>query len=141
MGRIVVGVDGSEGSKRAVEWGAREARLHGARLELVHVYEAPFVHEPLGGAEDVELIMGRAEEMAQRTLASVAAQVEGVPVQTIPLLDSSPAHALVEHSRGADMLVVSARGLGPFRRLVLGSVSTQFAHHAEVPLVIIRDKH
>lgn len=138
MGRIVVGVDGSQGSRKALEWGAEEARLHKSTLELVYVYEAPYTHEPLGRAEDVARIMDRAKDMADRVLEDFKNQVSGVQVETFALLDSSAANALVEHSRGADMLVVSARGLGPFRRLVLGSVSTQLAHHAEVPVVIIR---
>lgn len=141
MARIVVGIDGSKGSKKALDWAAEEAKLHGATLELVHVYEAPFTHEPVGRVEDVERVMAGAHEMAKRTLESFRSEVDaGVRVKTFPLLDSSASHALVEHSKGADMLVVSARGLGPFRRLVLGSVSTQLAHHAEVPLVIVRSE-
>lgn len=138
MGRIVVGIDGSQGSQKALEWGAEEARLRGATLELVYVYDVPYTHEPLGRPEDVTRIIERAQDLGERVLADFENQVSGVPVETFALLDSSAANALVEHSKGADMLVVSARGLGPFRRLVLGSVSTQLAHHAEVPVVIIR---
>lgn len=138
MGRIVVGVDGSEASKRALEWAAEEARLHGASLELVFVYHPPYVSETIASPEQADEIFLRPKQDAERVLGQFAAEVRDVPVETLAVEDASPAGALVDHSRGADMLVVSARGMGAFRRLILGSVSSQLAHHAECPLVIIR---
>ena len=138
MGRIVVGVDGSEASKRALEWAAEEARLHGASLELVFVYHPPYVSETIASPEQADAIFLRPKQDAERVLAQFATEVRDVPVETLAVEDASPAGALVDHSRGADMLVVSARGMGAFRRLILGSVSSQLAHHAECPLVIIR---
>lgn len=139
MGRIVVGVDGSEGSRRAVRWAADEARLRDATLELVYVFEPPYVPERLSSGVYVEELHQNAQADAERALAQVKPEAgDDVRVETVALPGTSPAHALVEFSQEADMLVVGARGVGPFKRLVLGSVSSQLSHHAEVPLVIIR---
>jgi len=52
-------------------------------------------------------------------------------------VEGTAAAALVEESRGADLLVVGSRGLGGFRGLLLGSVGQQVAHHAACPVVIV----
>lgn len=138
MKRIVVGVDGSDESRRALQWAVEEARVHAAKLDLVYVYHPPYIPEGIHSEAQADLILHGPEREAARVLETFADEVAGVEVETHAVENSSPAHALVEHARGATMLVVSARGLGPFRRLVLGSVSQQVAHHAECPVVIIR---
>jgi nucleotide-binding universal stress UspA family protein len=67
------------------------------------------------------------------TVAIADVAVEGHALESL-----NPAQTLVERSRGADMLVISSRGLGSFRSLLLGSVSHRCAQHAECPVVIIR---
>ncbi|NLE98143.1 MAG: universal stress protein [Propionibacterium sp.] len=138
MKRIVVGVDGSEGSKRAVQWAAEEARLRDATLELVYVYDPPYVPNMIVGV-NIEGLRYAAVEEAEGVLAEAAGEVSDVRVETVALSDTSPANALLAQSKGAEMLVVSARGIGAFQRLLLGSVSTHLANHADVPLAIIRD--
>ncbi|NLE98578.1 MAG: universal stress protein [Propionibacterium sp.] len=138
MDRIVVGVDGSDESKRALEWAVEETKLRDGVLDLVYVYNPPFVPEGISSPEQADLILKGPEREARRVLDLFAKEAEGVKVEQHAVENSSPAHALVEQSKDATMLVVSARGLGAFRRLVLGSVSQQIAHHAECPVVIIR---
>lgn len=141
MTRIVVGVDGSDASKRALHWGLEEARLRDTKLDLVYVYDPPFVPEGVSSPEQAELILKGPEREARRVLDMFAKESDGVDVETHAIESSSPAHALVEHAKDAAMLVVGARGLGPFRRLLLGSVSQQVVQHAECPVVIIRPEH
>jgi nucleotide-binding universal stress UspA family protein len=74
----------------------------------------------------------------QAIVDDVVRDLDGVEVQGVTVESRHPAQALVERSRGADLLVVGSRGRGGFKRLLLGSVSQQCAHHAECPVVIIR---
>ncbi|MHB1584517.1 MAG: universal stress protein [Acidimicrobiales bacterium] len=129
--RIVVGVDGSDGSTQALEWAAGEAGRTGATLEL-HTAYGP------GGV----LTTPASTERAMRRLVeqSTAHVHESAPnVDTVGLThEGSPVTALIDASRGAELLVVGSRGRGGFAGLLLGSVSQQCAVHAHCPVVIVR---
>jgi nucleotide-binding universal stress UspA family protein len=130
--RIVVGVDGSQPSLEALAWAAREARLRGARLEVLHAsfYRQEMLELFPSAAQDEEAVVEQALHQVRVTEpgVDVVARKAGPP----------PARALVEASVGAELLVVGSRGLGGFDRLIMGSVSNQCAHHAHCPVVITR---
>ena len=152
MGRIVVGVDGSDGSRRALRWAVEEATLRGASLEVVHTYEHHLSWQGYGIDEGMsatameamrEDIESAAREAAEKAQALVDSMVKGLShpeVESLAIESSRPAQTLVEHSKEADLLVVGSRGRGGFKSLMLGSVSQQCAQHAECPVVIIRSK-
>ena len=130
--RIVVGVDGSPLSMRALAWAAEEARLRGAALEVVHVdffrREALEALAP-GVIEAEQLVLKRA-------VARAKALVPGILVVG-RICDPPPGKALIAASEGAEMLVVGSRGLSGLRELTMGSVSKECAHCALCPVVII----
>jgi nucleotide-binding universal stress UspA family protein len=131
--RIVVGVDGSPLSMRALAWAAEEARLRGAGLEVVHV---DFCRQEALEALAPGLI--EAEQLVlKRAVARVKALVPGILVVG-RLCDPPPGKALIAASEGAEMLVVGCRGLSGLRELAMGSVSKECAHGAFCPVVIIR---
>lgn len=138
MDRIVVGVDGSEGSRTALQWAVDEARLREGSLEVVSVYGLPLPPDGMVGLPLAEEVVEAPRKAAEQLLQEVVAGIEDLQVEQVAIESANPAHALVEHAEGAAMLVVSARGLGPFRRLILGSVSHQVALHATCPVVIVR---
>lgn len=138
MDRIVVGVDGSDESRQALQWAAHEARLRTGSLEVVSIYSLPLPPDGMVSVPLAETVLEAPRKAAEKVLQDFVTGIEGVPVEQFAIESASPAHALVEHAKGAAMLVVSARGLGPFRRLILGSVSHQVALHATCPVVIIR---
>ncbi|MGE3328691.1 MAG: universal stress protein [Acidimicrobiia bacterium] len=140
IGRIVVGVDGSDGGAAALRWAAREADARTSSLTAVlawdfldqhHVIaEAPF--DPAYNAVD-----------AASALRSIVVGVVGAArAATIEqkAIRNQPAEALLEQSEGADLLVVGARGMGRFRTLLLGSVTHQCLHHATCPVAAVRDR-
>ena len=136
---VVVGVDGSEGSRRALRWAAAEAAARGDALELVHVWEPPQAYAPMGlGAYpvDPEPIQQAAQEQLDGLVAEARDLAPGVEVRG-SLVGGAPAQALLEAARTADLLVVGSRGMGGFRSLLLGSVSQQVTHHAPCPVVIV----
>ncbi len=128
--RIVVGVDGSEGSTRALEWAAAVADRNGAVLEVLAACDAGnLVVIPRKGQRAMELVIEKA--VAHVTRVAPGVEVKGVTHQ------GSPATVLIEASRGADLLVVGARGFGGFTGLLLGSVSQQCSQHAHCPVVVV----
>lgn len=153
MGSIVVGIDGSEHARRALEWAVGEARLRGSTVEALYAYEYTPSWQRYGYGDDmitaeaadrvrrtIEEDAARARERAAALAEGMVAEVDagGVTIEPVVVENRRPASALVEHSRGSDMLVVGSRGRGGFTGLMLGSVSQQCAHHADCPVVILR---
>lgn len=146
--RVVVGVDGSEGSTRAAHWAARLARATGAEVVAVNAIGAPVFAASLslvGGAivnddwqtawkEWSEFVERALEESWSRPLAEA-----GVAFRT-EAVEGGP-EALIELAGKieADMIVVGRRGRGGFAELVLGSFSHYLVHHAHVPVVVVPD--
>jgi nucleotide-binding universal stress UspA family protein len=130
--RVVVGVDGSAHAWRALAWAVKEARLHHATLEVVHV--DTFRHEVS------ELFGGdllRSESAILDRAVTRAKQLEPEVVVTGRLCEPPAAKALVAASEGAEMLVVGSRGLSGLKELTVGSVSVACLHGARCPLVVI----
>lgn len=136
MKRILVGIDGSEGSKAALRWAIEEAKVHGATVEALHAWS--YLDQPaLAGGFEPRYSEDDAREALRRTVTEVAGDQQEVPIEQTTICEL-PARALVEASSRADLVVVGARGLGGFRELLLGSVSHQVANHVACPIAIIR---
>jgi nucleotide-binding universal stress UspA family protein len=139
MSTIVVGVDGSAGSKRALQFAIDEARASGDDVKAVSAWHVPaIVYEGgIGGVavDPAEFEKGAEVELA-RALSEIDAADSGVTIKPV-VRHGQPADALCEESEDAKLLVVGSRGLGGFRGLLLGSVSQQCAQHARCPVVII----
>ena len=143
MSGIIVGVDGSGHSRRALEWAVSEAATRQQPLTVLTVYRAVvgYLGEPVQYVGDAELTE-RALKEAQKETEDVLKEFAGSqkPSVTVRAVTGTPADELLAAAEGADMLVVGARGAGGFKRLLLGSVSTQVTHHAHCPVVVVRDK-
>jgi nucleotide-binding universal stress UspA family protein len=140
--RIVVGVDGSEGARVALEWAVEEARLRGAPLVAVHTWQVPpfgMVAGPFDAPstldpELMERVEAGAKQLLERELDAV--DTSGIDVEKL-VEPRNPADALLDAARDAGLLVVGTRGHGGFKGLLLGSVSQQASHHAPCPVVIV----
>jgi nucleotide-binding universal stress UspA family protein len=138
MGRIVVGVDESPGAAAALRWAVHEAEVRGWSVTAVLAWGLLDQHH---GTVGVPFDPAYGETHASAALQSIVATAVGAPAAatiTLTVVNDLPAAALLHASDGADLLVVGARGLGPMRRLLLGSVSQACLHHAACPLAIIR---
>jgi len=141
MRRVVVGVDGSEGSVRALEWAAQEARLRHLPLEIVLVWHpSPLVY---GGTSWTAMsntvfddLRKDAEVRLDAACAAAGAALDDLEVER-KVVEGSAAQVLVEAAAGAELLVVGSRGRGGFAELLLGSVSAQCAHHSPCPVLIV----
>jgi nucleotide-binding universal stress UspA family protein len=133
-GWIVVGVDGSEHSRRALEWALGEAKLRQAGCVLVHAWNYGLVGASPWPGEAAQTLGDAAQLLLDNNVAF--ARSFGVPLDA-RLECGSASQALVDASRDALMLVVGNRGHGGFTGALLGSVSTACVHHACCPVVVI----
>jgi len=137
IGRIVVGVDGSEGSDRAIEAAAQEAVKCGAEVVLVHAWNYPYSGRRASGQreprDDMRLDAMRTLELAAQWADEVAPSVRVTPI----ICEESAAKAIIDAGRDADLIVVGTRGRGGFASLLLGSVSRTVLQHATVPVVVV----
>ncbi|WNM32139.1 universal stress protein [Streptomyces sp. Li-HN-5-11] len=138
---IVVGVDGSEPSLRAVDWAADEAALRRAPLRLVYAslwerYEGALLAQELDKPlEEVmaQDVVGAARQRARR-------RQPGVKVTT-GVLAAEPDYGLVRESCTALAMVLGCRGRGGIAEALLGSVSLAVAGHAQCPVIVLRGSH
>jgi nucleotide-binding universal stress UspA family protein len=140
MPGIIVGVDGSGHSQRALEWAMKEAALRLVPLTVLTVHQAivGFSGGPVTYPEDATLTQ-QAREAAQAQADQVLAELAGPhpePV-TVKAVHGFPAEELVNASRDADMVVLGSRGAGGFKQLLMGSVTSQVAQHAHCPVLIV----
>jgi nucleotide-binding universal stress UspA family protein len=139
MSTIVVGVDGSEGSTKALRFALDEAQQRGANLKVVGAWHIPAIVYEAGWVPanvDLEAYPKFSQEALDKALADADADVSGVEVTTV-VHKGQAADVLCAEAKGADLLVVGSRGLGGFRGLMLGSVSQQCAQHTPCPLAIV----
>ena len=133
-GRIVVGVDGSESSKKALRWAARLAASDGSRIEAVTAWDYP---PPFNAPVDVDW---RPDLDAETVNTDTLDEVFGDdrPEGLEPVVVHGPARTvLIEASRGASLLVVGSRGHGGFTGLLLGSVSRRVVARARRPVAVV----
>jgi nucleotide-binding universal stress UspA family protein len=138
MPGIIVGVDGSDHSLRALDWALREAQIRSAPLTVVTVNPALVSYWGAVTYPEGKLDEEQARQEVQAVVDKAVSSLAGPPPQvTVKVTPGSPATELLEAAQAADMVVVGSRGSGGFSRLLLGSVSTQVAHHASCPVVVI----
>ncbi|HEX6149748.1 universal stress protein [Nocardioides sp.] len=124
-GRLVVGVDGSQHSERALRWAADQALLEQRGLTVVHAVPAS------------EAAPDAARDVIARARVEVARRAPEVDVAEAVCV-ADPREALIEASRKASLVVLGSRGRGRLRSVLLGSVSAAVAQHAACPVVVHR---
>jgi nucleotide-binding universal stress UspA family protein len=150
VGTIVVGVDGSEGSRRALDFALREAVLRRARVRVVRAWSlwsaaVNGTAEPLpwpgGEGEAFDQIRGSAEGQLKQWVASakagagltaVDAEIETRPGDAVPVLR--------EAARDAELVVLGVRDRHDPARHLLGSVSSELIRELSCPVVLVPDR-
>ncbi|MGC5051479.1 universal stress protein [Micromonospora sp. DT48] len=133
---IVVGVDGSDGGRRALRWAVGEAAERNGTVQAVIAWR----WDGLDGGAMVAPNPFEEEERATDLLAREIGEVTGgtatVPV-SVEVVEGRPADVLTAAARGADLLVLGSHGHGRLRHTVLGSVSEECVRKATCPVVVI----
>jgi nucleotide-binding universal stress UspA family protein len=137
--RIVVGVDGSDSSLRALDWAINQAELTHASVQVVAAWHWPValgwgmpLAPPSIPSQDVE-------DAVEDVLAPIRTKHPDMKIEP-RIVEGHPAPALIEASRGADLLVVGSRGHGEYAGMLLGSVSEHCVSNARCPVVVLREE-
>ncbi|PAA55078.1 hypothetical protein BOX15_Mlig029408g2 [Macrostomum lignano] len=150
MGRkVLLAIDGSEHSDRALRWFARHASQPDDSLTLIIVAEPPPIPRGAGipsqeasrlYASCVSVTLKAGRELAERT-QQLCTQLglDGAGARFLEKISNSPGAAIVEvaNELHADLVVLGNRGMGTLRRTFLGSVSDYVLHHAHIPVLIV----
>ncbi len=133
---IIVGVDGSPDSERALRWAAEHARRFEAPLHAVTTWQIPPVYgDAYFGASD---FVGF-EEKSRAVLADTVREALGEGAQITERVERGhPSDVLVQASKEAQLVVVGSRGRGTFAGMLLGSVSQHLVTHARCPVVVMQ---
>ena len=139
MAGIVVGVDGSGHSRKALERAAAEAVAHNLPLTVLVVHQAErYVYGAVSHYPEDATQTAKVKEAAQAETDEVIAALGARPTSvTVTSVHGLPADELIKASQGADMVVLGRRGAGGFTRLLMGSVSDQVGRYAHCPVLIV----
>jgi nucleotide-binding universal stress UspA family protein len=142
---LLVPIDGSADSARALPVAAELARRTGAQLHLALVHDPSAFIPFVPGEVSVPVYDAEVErefrQRDDRLLQEAVTQLAGTGVHAVgTLLEGTVVEALVEHARGigADLVVMATHGRGGFSRLRLGSVAAAFLHHTPAPVLLVR---
>jgi nucleotide-binding universal stress UspA family protein len=137
---IVVGVDGSPPAHTALEYAIEEARLRRASLHITYAYPVMAMGVTGSTGKDYyDKVESDARELLQG-LVKAAPSTEGVDVEWLAV-PGNPSEVLIKASEDAVLLVVGSRGVGGFKGLIMGSVSTQCVHYSHCPVLVVRASH
>lgn len=132
---VVIGVDGSPASERAVAVAFEEASFRGVDLVAVHAWSDTGIFEFPG--VDWSVLQSGAEETLSERLAGWGERYPDVLVRRVVVADR-PAHQLLEQAESAQLLVIGSHGRGGFAGMVLGSVSNAVINAARMPVIVAR---
>lgn len=136
MRRVIVGVDGSDGSKAALRWAAAEAERWDVPLVAVWAWEfSPLIVATDAPTELDELSRAVATRLRETLVAELGE--DGADRVEPLIVEDAPVRAILDTATEDDLIVVGSRGLGGFKGLVLGSVSQQVMHYSPCPVTVV----
>ncbi len=147
--KILLAVDGSEGSTRAAEVAVDLAREFGAQLYVLHAfrgypeYMTMFPNAPSPSGEAIESYEAYARKAALELVGRIVSMAETkglrAKVHTTETI-GSPVQAITDFaaSEKIDLIVMGARGMGGFKKMLLGSVSSGVVTHAQCAVLVVR---
>jgi nucleotide-binding universal stress UspA family protein len=137
---ILVPVDGSDNSYRALDAALLLSEKLGSNVTVIHVMEeVPITH--IGSEKLLKEFLEAYRKENQDILSkcSEIATQKGLTINTF-LLEGNPASAILNFSKKEkfDLVIMGRRGLGKFKELILGSISSKIVHHSPTAVLLIR---
>ena len=146
LNKILVAIDGSQPSQRALEMGAQIAEKFDAVLVLIYVIRDMQLPESLRQMAEVELVqesrLTTLQKIGQTILSEAAARAKKLGVKDVrnEVRPGDPAGAILRYvaENGVDLIVMGSRGLGEMESMLLGSVSRKVSNLAKVGCLTVR---
>jgi nucleotide-binding universal stress UspA family protein len=138
--KILVPADGSDNSYRALETALILSEKLGSNISVVNVMEqVPITHIESEKLLSELLEAYKKENQEILSKCSDIARQKGITIKTI-LLQGNPAPVILDYSKkeNFDLVIMGSRGMGKFKELILGSVSSKIVHHSPCAIMIIR---
>jgi len=137
---LLVPVDGSDNSYRALDSALLLSEKLGSNITVIHVMEeVPITH--IGSEKMLNELLEAYKKENQDILlkCSEIANQKGLTVKTF-LIEGNPASAILDYNKKEkfDLVIMGSRGLGKFKELILGSVSSKIVHHSPCAVLLIR---
>lgn len=137
---ILVAFDGSDQSKKAMEFALQLSKTYSSHLEVIHVYNYPgFI---LGEALVTvpAYILKDQQDYSNLVLTEANQWIESMPGAKVTLLQGSPAKAIIDYAEGnnSDLIIIGSRGLGGISEFILGSVSHNVVQHSKIPVLVVK---
>lgn len=137
MDRVIVGIDGSPGSRAALRFAAQEAERWGVPLVAVQAWELSPLLVAAGPVPETEEMSKEVARQLDEVLVEELGADRADTVETMVVEDPA-VRALLDVVTPEDLIVIGSRGLGGFKGMVLGSVSQQVVRYAACPVTIVR---
>lgn len=134
---VIVGVDGSEESLGALDWAARTADRHGARLTVLSAYTRPPITAMPEAVRSLAEVRDEAQLAVDRAVARLGGARPGSRDVVGTIAQGTAAHVLAQESRYCDLVVVGRRGLGRWDRALIGSVPSTLAAAARGAVAVV----
>lgn len=135
-GRITVGVDRSEHSRKALGWAFEQAERTATDLHVLHAWQPRDAKDPGLGSADWQTYTAQCRAQIEESVADQQRRHPAVKVLT-EIADGNPTRALINESHESDLIVIGARGAGGFEGLVLGRVAVDVLTHATCPVLVM----
>lgn len=140
-GPVVVGVDGSDISRKAMEYAFREAAARKAPLRAVHSWADQEIQTTLVGLSalqsQIDAVAEQERQMLDKELAGFRAQYPDVEIEEVVSRDR-PIQVLKEAAEDAQLLVLGSHGRGGFKGMLLGSTSRALLQYSPCPMMVVR---
>jgi len=138
--KILVPVDGSDNSYRALEAALVLSEKLGSNISVINVMEqVPITHIESEKLLSELLEAYKKENQEILSKCSDIARQKGIAIKTV-LLQGNPAPVILDYSKkeNFDLVIMGSRGMGKFKELIIGSVSSKIVHHSPCAIMIIR---
>lgn len=141
INHIMVAFDESDNSKRAFELAIDLAKKYNSDIRIVTCVPSPLNNDPILGANYAQ-VLKIIEQNGTVSISKLESRLNDlkIPCKTAVLIGLSVTDELLSYaeSQGIDLIVMGSRGLGGFKKLLLGSVTSGVSQHSKCPVLIVK---